>query len=73
LKKFKLSFDDQACKGCSLCVNFCPVKILKLNPKRINKAGYMLVDVIDIDKCIGCCFCAMICPDSVITVEETNE
>ena len=69
-KTYTLTFNDAACKGCGLCVSFCPVKILKLNPIRINENGYALIDVSNIDKCIGCTFCAMMCPDSVIKVEE---
>ena len=73
LKRHCLTFNNEACKGCQLCVAFCPVKILEMDPERINAAGYNLVKVTNISKCIGCSFCAMICPDSVIKVEQIDE
>lgn len=64
----RVEFAEELCKGCNLCVVYCPVKILELDPKRTNSKGYNVVNVIDPDKCIGCAFCALMCPDSVITV-----
>lgn len=65
----RLTFNDDHCKGCELCVSFCPVKILSLDSERSNRAGYNLISVSDMDKCIACAQCAIICPDSVIKVE----
>ncbi|WP_373425557.1 4Fe-4S dicluster domain-containing protein [Paracholeplasma manati] len=72
LAKYQLDFNNDACKGCELCVNSCPVKILGMSNTRMNASGYALVDVLDIDKCIGCTFCAVICPDSVIKVVKND-
>lgn len=71
-KRYQLTFNDRACKGCGLCTSVCPVKILSLNPIRINENGYALIDVNDMNRCIGCTFCAIMCPDSVIKVEEID-
>lgn len=68
MAKGKIAFDYEYCKGCSLCVEFCPVKILKLDGGAVNAKGYNLIKVTDPKKCIGCAFCAIMCPDSVITV-----
>ncbi len=68
--KGKVTFNEDICKGCGLCVTACPVKIVTLNTKKINVKGYQPATVIDVDKCIGCANCAMICPDCVITVER---
>ncbi len=70
MAKGKVTFDYELCKGCKLCVAYCPVKILEMDSSKINKKGYNTVKVIDPDKCIGCAFCAIMCPDSVITVER---
>lgn len=72
MSKFYLKFDDNRCKGCALCVNFCPRKILYLDESRINKNGYQLVSVSEPEKCIGCMRCAIICPDSVIEVYKNE-
>ena len=73
MKKGKLTFTDEACKGCELCVAFCPVEILHLDKERINNNGYHLISVSDIDKCIACAQCAIVCPDSVIKVEVLEQ
>lgn len=68
MPKGKLTFDYDKCKGCGICVNFCPVKIMYSDKATLNKAGYNIIRY-DEDKCIGCATCALMCPDSVITVE----
>ncbi|MFO8041598.1 MAG: 4Fe-4S binding protein [Alkalispirochaeta sp.] len=65
-----VTFDEQRCKGCSLCVGACPKQIVALDPHRINAKGYNPAYVTDMDKCIACGFCGMMCPDLVIRVER---
>jgi 2-oxoglutarate ferredoxin oxidoreductase subunit delta len=69
MAKVKLTIDSEKCKGCELCVNFCPKKILALG-KETNTKGYFPVTVINEDECIACGTCAIMCPDSIITVEK---
>ena len=66
----KAIFDFDACKGCGLCVEACPKKIIVLSMDKINVKGYHPADLTDEDACIGCAFCATMCPDCVITVEK---
>ena len=66
----KIIISDDLCKGCGLCVNACPRKIIELDKSRLNAKGYHPAACIDLDSCIGCTFCAVQCPDSVITVER---
>lgn len=68
--KGKVTFDKDGCKGCSLCVEACPLKILALSETEINAKGYHPVEMTDADKCIACGSCAIMCPDSIITVER---
>ena len=72
MAKGKISFNYDYCKGCGLCVEFCPAKILKLEKSMMNEKGYNLVTVTEPGKCLGCAFCAIMCPDSVITVERVS-
>ena len=66
----KLTFREERCKGCGLCVNACPKDLLRLSNTRLNQKGYTPVELTDPEACIGCASCAMMCPDCVITVER---
>ena len=66
----KVTFNDNLCKGCGLCVDACPKKILAIAKDRINAKGFHPATVVEQDKCIGCAFCATMCPDVVIEVER---
>ena len=70
MAKGNVSFNQDRCKGCGLCVEACPLKIVVLDSGKINKKGYNPADVVEMDKCIGCANCATMCPDEVITVER---
>ena len=64
-----LTIDRETCKGCGLCADVCPKKILALS-KEINSRGYHPIAVTDQSKCIACACCARMCPDAVIRVEK---
>jgi 2-oxoglutarate ferredoxin oxidoreductase subunit delta len=66
----KVTFNEDICKGCELCVSVCPKKIISLNKNKINSKGYNPAYVIDQELCIACGNCAIMCPDSVIKVER---
>lgn len=66
----KVTFNEEICKGCGLCVIACPKKIISLSKDKINQKGYHPATVTDAEKCIGCAFCATMCPDTVIKVER---
>jgi 2-oxoglutarate ferredoxin oxidoreductase subunit delta len=66
----KVSFIQEKCKGCKLCVSVCPKHIIKMNDQSLNEKGYHPAEITDMDKCIGCAFCATVCPDCVIIVEK---
>lgn len=70
MAKGRIIIDIDRCKGCGLCINYCPVHILELDESRTNARGYTPLMTTDMEKCIGCAFCATMCPDSVITVER---
>jgi len=68
----KVTFREERCKGCKLCIDVCPKKIVAIKEDRFNSKGFHPAGVSDedMDKCIGCAFCATICPDCVIKVEK---
>lgn len=66
----KVTFREERCKGCGLCVNACPKQLLTLSKTRLNQKGHTPVELTDPASCVGCAFCATMCPDCVITVEK---
>ena len=66
----KVTFSEDLCKGCGLCVSACPKKIVELDSSRLNSKGHHPAHVTEMEKCIGCACCATMCPDCVITVEK---
>lgn len=66
----KLTFKTDLCKGCGLCVEACPKKLLTIAKDKINQKGHSPVEITNPDECVGCAFCATMCPDCIITVER---
>ena len=66
----KVTFREERCKGCKLCINVCPKKIVVIKEDVLNVKGYHPAGVSEPEKCIGCAVCATVCPDCVITVER---
>jgi len=66
----RVTFKKELCKGCGLCVEACPKKIIEISKDELNGLGYYVAQCFDQSKCIACAFCATMCPDCVITVEK---
>lgn len=66
----KVTFYEDRCKGCGLCIEFCPQKILEFHKDKVNEKGFRVAQITDQDKCIGCTFCAIMCPDIAIEIER---
>ena len=60
-------FDIDTCKGCELCINFCPRKVISQSDK-LNAAGYLSAVFKDNGECTGCAICAIVCPEVAIEV-----
>ena len=60
--------DKERCKGCNLCAVACPLNIIRLTPKTVNKKGYPYAEQVAPGMCTGCTCCAIVCPDGCITV-----
>ncbi len=66
---FCVIIDENWCKGCNLCILYCPTKALKL-AERLNKRGIHPPEMTDENICNGCRLCELVCPDFAVTVEE---
>jgi len=60
-KEVKISIRTEWCKGCRICVEFCPKAVLVMD-------GF-LVKVADLEACNKCGICEDLCPDFAIVVE----
>ena len=58
----KLVIKPEWCKGCGICVAFCPKKVLGLENEKIA--------ILDGDSCIKFGQCELRCPDYAIYLKE---
>ena len=58
----KIEVIERYCKGCSICVEFCPTKVLEMDA--------FLVKVARPEACIACMQCELRCPDFAIKVTK---
>lgn len=59
----------ERCKGCALCIEFCPKKAISLTD-RLNQKGYFVAAMIENAECTGCGTCALMCPEVAIEVTK---
>jgi 2-oxoglutarate ferredoxin oxidoreductase subunit delta len=62
-----IEIDQVFCKGCELCVYFCPKKVISISDK-LNASGYRVAAFSSDSECTGCAACAVICPEAAIEV-----
>ena len=60
--KVKLLIKTEYCKGCGICVEFCPSKILYMYDEKVH--------IKEMDNCIKCGLCELRCPDYAIYLIE---
>jgi 2-oxoglutarate ferredoxin oxidoreductase subunit delta len=56
---------DNWCKGCGLCIEFCPSGVLVLGTDNRPKAIYP-------EKCTACRWCELHCPDFAIFISDLD-
>jgi 2-oxoglutarate ferredoxin oxidoreductase subunit delta len=61
----------ERCKGCSICIQFCPLQVLR-ESSTSNDKGYHLPEIAPEKegKCVGCQFCSLVCPEFAIFTKE---
>ncbi|MEK6643112.1 MAG: ferredoxin family protein [Planctomycetota bacterium] len=62
-----VKIDTRRCKGCGLCVEFCPRHCLKLVDE-LNPIGYHPAELHEPGACTSCALCAEVCPETGIEV-----
>lgn len=61
--KSNITIKKERCKGCNICVAFCPKQVLALDT--LGK-----VQVVQDEACIVCGQCELRCPDYAIFVDK---
>nr|WP_236914465.1 4Fe-4S binding protein [Clostridium sp. Cult2] len=54
----KLNVEKELCKGCGICVAFCPKNVLEIKNEKVV--------IKNLDACIQCGLCELRCPDYAI-------
>ena len=67
-----IEINEDLCKGCEICVAFCPKDVLEMSNK-FNKKGVHPPRVIKEEDCNLCENCMLYCPDLAIVVAEEEE
>ena len=62
-----IEIDGELCKGCQICIEFCPKGVITASD-RLNAAGYLPAVFSDSGGCTGCAICALVCPEVAIEV-----
>lgn len=65
----QVTVDTKWCKGCQICLHFCPKGVFEMGSVR-NEKGNLSPYAKNIEKCIGCCTCERLCPDFCIDVQK---
>ncbi|MCU1485037.1 MAG: hypothetical protein JWN67_1783 [Actinomycetia bacterium] len=63
--------DVEMCKGCDLCIDACPPRVLEMTTTEVNGRGYRYPRLLP--GCTGCKACSQICPDFVFQVWKYDE
>ena len=71
-KKGKIHIDNELCKGCGFCVEYCPADVLGVADE-FNSKGYHPPYIKNSEKCIYCQLCESICPEFAIFVTLDTE
>ncbi len=61
-KKPRIEIDNELCKGCRICIEFCPEGVLELNDQEKAIVAHL-------ENCTACKSCELRCPDIAIEVK----
>ena len=65
--KPEVIFNLDRCKGCGLCVHFCPREHLRISAD-LDSRSIHLAEVCPDNDCTACKICTLICPEAAIAI-----
>jgi 2-oxoglutarate ferredoxin oxidoreductase subunit delta len=68
MPKGEIVINEKLCKGCGLCVAFCPLECISMPEGKLSDKGMPLAELTDPEKCNACSVCGWMCPDFAIEV-----
>ena len=67
MAKGYIQINPGLCKGCEICIAFCPKGLISVSDK-LNDNGYLPATFNGESECTGCAICALVCPEVAIEV-----
>ena len=64
-QRYRVRVYGQWCKGCGLCIAFCPQKVFTEGEENRPVASHP-------ERCVGCHWCTDHCPDFAIVVTKVE-
>jgi 2-oxoglutarate ferredoxin oxidoreductase subunit delta len=63
----RVEINENLCKGCDICIEFCPADVFEKSNK-LNHKGYYLPIITQMEECNGCRICDLMCPEFAIVI-----
>lgn len=68
-----IRINENLCKGCNICIEFCPLNVFERSDK-LNRKGYYVPIVAREKDCNYCGICDLLCPEfAIILVKEKKK
>ena len=65
--KNEAHINDALCKGCGICVEFCPKSVFEVSAQ-VGPRGYFVPVAVRPEDCSACMLCEHLCPELAITI-----
>ena len=66
----KVEIKTNGCRGCSMCVDRCPVDVFDQIESPVT--GNLIATVVRSEDCMGCFACYYLCPSQCINISEVE-
>jgi 2-oxoglutarate ferredoxin oxidoreductase subunit delta len=70
-RSINVEINENLCKGCEICIDFCPLKVFEVSEK-LNRKGYYIPLIANEKACNGCRLCELLCPDLAIIITKNK-